>query len=185
MFLSHKIIKDGVLQSVLPATTGFGFLYFSDMIPPFKPKNVLILGYGLGTTAQLIKKIWGEVDIMGVDSEMYPNRFKLDFFAQADIKTFLPEIDPLVGYDYIIIDIFNGAQIPEFVMSKEFVEGIINLNPKLIAINTFHEPASEIMHEWDEAFYTSFWKTNSMGNTIHFYSPDAYFDPVKQGKRIS
>ena len=51
--------QDKVIQSMIPAETLFGFTYWSHMIPPYKPKNILILGYGKGQVVDLIEKIWG------------------------------------------------------------------------------------------------------------------------------
>ena len=56
-------IEKGVIQSVEPPESHFGFSYWSLMIPPVKPENALMLGCGNHTVPKLIEKIWGKFDL--------------------------------------------------------------------------------------------------------------------------
>ena len=47
------------IDAVNPPETEFGFLYFSHMVPPFMPEHTLMLGYGHGVVADLMRKVWG------------------------------------------------------------------------------------------------------------------------------
>lgn len=175
MPMSSSLIIDGALQSVMPPARGFGFNYHADLVPPFKPKSVLILGYGMGTLAGLIKKIYRNVYITGVDIEdrISDTIFKIqpNSFILGDASSVIKELRQV---DYIAIDIFNGSHIPGFVFSEVFIQDVCRLNPKLVGINTIGlQPESEMMREWDSAMYLSFWKQNSRGNTVFFFTPEA------------
>src|SRR3990167_3921622 len=60
--------QNDTIVSFFHADFLWGYTYHSHCIPPFKPDNVLILGYGKGQIADLIRKIYGsDIKITGVD----------------------------------------------------------------------------------------------------------------------
>ena len=62
-----EVALDGAIYSMSPPETLFGFTVWSHMIPPVKPEHTCILGYGKGQAAELMRKIWGQVKITGID----------------------------------------------------------------------------------------------------------------------
>lgn len=108
------------LNSVYPCTEYLTFGPWIYMVPQYKPKSVLMLGYAGGTAAGLMRLFYGDIPITAVDiddcSEM--NFYGVEMItadAQEWIKT-APE------YDCIIVDLYGqGLEPPEFVFSKEFV----------------------------------------------------------------
>ena len=74
---SRFLYRNGALMSIDPPESGFGYFVWSHLIPPFKPEHTLILGYGGGTCAELMRKIWGDqLKITGVDLEPHDYKYK-------------------------------------------------------------------------------------------------------------
>lgn len=126
--------------SVFPPTTYLTFAYWIFMVPQFKPKNILMLGYGGGTVAGLIRMIWGDVPITAVDIEPCENRYDVDFI-QADAKEY---VKTCKAFDCVIVDLFytDYAEPCEFVGSKEFVDDLGRISHYLI-VNSLHTDMSE------------------------------------------
>lgn len=97
------------------------FIY---MVPQYKPKSVLMLGYGGGTTAGLIRNFYGDVPITAVDIEDCSefNWYDVDL-VQADAKEYVKDCD---FYDTIIVDCYGseGLEPPQFIFTKEFVDNV-------------------------------------------------------------
>ena len=126
------------IQSLTYPQEVFGLTYHSMLIPPFKPKNMLILGYGEGTTAELTRMIWGDVEIDGVDL-IFPENNGYSDFSQMSADRFIKK-ECFKQYDYVVVDLYNGAKIPDFVFSNEFVENLSKITRKILGINcTFYQ----------------------------------------------
>lgn len=123
---------DGVVQSVNPPETLFGMTYWSHCIPPVKPDSVLILGYGGGTVAKLIRKIWGDVTCLGVDIKPV-EAVDGDFVMVGDAKEHVKSINR--KYEYILIDLFNGGNNVDFLDDPDFVSSIRKLVGRWLCVN--------------------------------------------------
>lgn len=151
--------KDGIVQSVKPATYQFGRVPWSQMIPPFKPEKLLILGYCEGTIADLVRLVWGDVSITGVDRDAHEG------VIQADAETFEITED----YDCVIIDIFDGNTVPDFIFSDTFAAKVKRANPKMVIINALNTPENFRQH-FD---LTEVRKIHGHLNLIYFFSNDS------------
>lgn len=112
----------GVLVSVYPPTEYLTFGTWIYMVPQYKPKDVLILGYAGGTTAGLIKTLYGAIPIVGVDiidcEDLYGVQLvKMD--AREYVKT-------AREFDCVVVDLFeDGAAEPcDFILSEEFISNL-------------------------------------------------------------
>jgi hypothetical protein len=152
----------GVLHSVNPATDLFGLTYFYLMIPPQKPKSVLILGYAGGTIANLIKLVWGDdVEITGVDLSSLGD----DSIIEKDGFKF---VDKCVKfYDYVVVDMFTGGEVDQRVYSKRFLRKLAAIS-NLVAINLFYDPEEAIIFD---KYFTTLIKKEQRGNTVYFLQP--------------
>lgn len=110
----------GYLNSVYPCTVGLTFNPWLYMVPQYCPNSVLILGYGGGTTAGLIKMVYGDVPITGVDNVFYENPYAVEFIL-ADAEEYVKTCN---GYDVIIIDLWVDKDLAECVTKKSFVENL-------------------------------------------------------------
>lgn len=126
----------GAMTSVYPAESFFGYTYWSLMIPPFKPKNMLVLGYGQGTVVALTEKIWGNnLEVTNVDI-LQPDDLRVKNFLQMTAYDFVMQhaqnYDP---FDYIVIDLYNGTEMSPTIYNPEFIEKIAQICSGRISIN--------------------------------------------------
>ena len=129
--------QDKVIQSMIPAETLFGFTYWSHMIPPYKPNNILILGYGKGQVVDLIEKIWGfGIVYTGVD---YNDDMKNGSIVIEDAKEFIKNygIENKPKFDYTCIDLWNGKTICEDMFEDEFAINLKKINTNMVCFNTY------------------------------------------------
>lgn len=93
-------------------------------------KNVLILGLGGGSIAQLAREFWGEVPITGVDIDPvivqlgrdYMNLGKLHVDIHIADAYKILEISKTKKYDLICIDTYVGEEFPEKFESDTFLK---------------------------------------------------------------
>lgn len=112
------------LNSVYPCTEYLTFGPWIYMVPQYKPKSVLFLGYAGGTSAGLIRLLYGDdVAITAVDiddcSEL--NYYNVELIC-ADAREW---IHTAPQYDTIVVDIYSQSEEPpEWVFSPEFVSAL-------------------------------------------------------------
>lgn len=137
--------EDGVLFSVDPPQSYFGFTYWSLMIPPFKPESTLIIGYGAGTIAELIRRIWQTYSIYGIEkSDKYKYNFHKDggtIIERGDAFNYSLESYKRT-YDYVIVDLFVGKDAPSKIWTEEFAQLMAKITNKMLAINTLGEDSA-------------------------------------------
>jgi hypothetical protein len=135
--------KNGNANSIYPPQTFLTFEYWIFMVPQYKPKNVLMLGYADGTVAGLIRLIWGDVPITAVDNKPSANRYGVDFI-KTDAREF---VKTCKEYDAIIIDLFDSETgvICDFVNTQAFVDDLTRIGNYLI-INSLGTNMSAYKH---------------------------------------
>ena len=127
LVLNSPNIQDqrGELHSVYPCTEYLTFGAWIYLVPQYKPKSVLMLGYGGGTSAGLIRMFYGDVPITAVDMDDCSdfNYYDVELIEQ-DAREFMRDTDR--HFDSIIIDLFReGEYYPEpFVRDPEFVKDL-------------------------------------------------------------
>lgn len=124
----------GAPNSVFPCTKYLTFGPWIYLVPQYKPENVLILGYAGGTVAGLIKLLYGETPITGVDIKLYDNRYGVNL-VQADAREFIKTCG---HYDVVVVDLSEDDKngICDFVTSKEFAENLYKI-ANYIIINVY------------------------------------------------
>lgn len=117
-------IEDGLLQSVDPPESYFGFTYWSFMIPPFKPESILMLGCGKHTVIKLIEKVYGK-------------DFELECSGDEDAFKFVKKLaKKKKQYDYVIVDFWEGGKVYDEVLSgTDFIKSLDKLSKGLIVLN--------------------------------------------------
>lgn len=125
--LNYPNIQDerGQLHSIADDTLYLTFGPWLYLVPQFKPKSVLMLGYGGGTAAKLIQRFYGDVPITAVDFSDV-GEFVLPWveWVEMDAQEFVKETDG--HWDTVVIDLFDTDDFlpPDFVTSKEFAQAI-------------------------------------------------------------
>ncbi len=136
--------KRGNSFSAYPPTTYLTFAYWIFCVPQYKPTSVLILGYGAGTIAGLIKLLYGNVQITGVDSLPMEDRYGCTLI-QADAEEYVKTCGE---FDTVIVDLFDMEgefKAAPFVEQESFVSDLERIANYLI-INTLHTDMSAYRH---------------------------------------
>jgi len=156
--------KFGEINSVYPPTKYLTFGPWIYLVPQYEPKDVLILGYGDGTVAGLIKLLYGDIPITGVDIEKKEDIYNVEFI-QANAKEF---VKTCKHYDSVIIDLFSNdinGTISDFVLTKEFALDVSKIADYII-INTLKDPD---MSNWDFLKRVNILCPNKLTNKVYYY----------------
>ena len=156
--------KLGMVNSVYPPTDHLTFGYWIYLVPQYKPKNVLILGYAGGTVAGLIRLLYQNVSITAVDIEPCDNRYGVNFI-QADAKEYVKNCPP---FDSVVVDLFPNDKkdtVCDFILTKEFVNDLSRIANYLIV---------DTVGKVDMSAYSIFefltWiKPPGLNNKIYYY----------------
>ena len=122
----------GINYSVYPPQTFLSFEYWIYMVPQYKPKSILMLGYGGGTVAGLIRMIWGDVPITAVDLVPSPDPYPYNVnFIKGDAKEFVKNCE---SFDAVLIDLFDSDKATncEFVTDPDFIECLERIGNYLV-----------------------------------------------------
>lgn len=136
--ISIDVDDGGNLSSIKPVESLFGYTYHSHLIPPFKPETICILGYGRGTVAELIRKVWGpDIKITGVDLKEHSYDYMEYKMVIGDAEEFVHECTNSLlktRFDYVVVDLFN-PDVPEFVFDEKFAYRLKKMTKQLLSIN--------------------------------------------------
>lgn len=105
-------------------------------------KNCLILGLGGGTVAKLIRKLWPDVKITGVEIdpvmvELGKKYLELDK-SDVDIKIADASNSALYAkrYDLVVVDLYQGDKFPKKFEDENFLEKLTR--NKLVIFNRLY-----------------------------------------------
>lgn len=132
--------KSGNSYSAYPPTTYLTFSYWIYMVPQYKPESVLMLGYGGGTVAGLVRLLYGDVPITAVDILPCENRYGINL-VQADAQEYVKTCGK---FDTVIVDLFSteiSCDPCPFVSSPEFVSDLKRI-ANYIIVNGLHSDMS-------------------------------------------
>jgi len=110
-----------------------------------KIRNCLILGLGGGSAAKLVCKYWPEAKITGVDIDptivelgkryLGLDKLNLDIHIEDSEKFITKEIKNKRKYEFILIDMYVGYEVPKKFETVEFTKTIKQLlNKEGIAV---------------------------------------------------
>jgi spermidine synthase len=106
----------------------------------FKITSCLILGLGAGGNAQVVRKLWPDASITGVEidplmiklGKKYLNLEKLELEIKiSDAMEFIDDvIKKKQNYDLILVDMYHGSAVPKKFESQKFFEKLKKLLTK-------------------------------------------------------
>lgn len=127
-------------------------------------KSVLILGLGGGSAIKVLKKFYKEASITAVEIDPVVVDIATNYFPYVkkyDAKIINMDAVEYVKdlkekYDLVIVDCYQGYNVPSKLNSKEFVKNILD-NTKYLLINRlfwaeFKQPAIEFKAALDGEF---------------------------------
>ena len=103
--------------------------------------SILVLGVGGGTVIHMLSKLFPDVHITGVDIDAKMIEIGKKYFGLSQIRNLkLIAADAksfkTTQYDFVIVDLFIGRHIPDFVSSEFFLK---RLKGKTVVINYLRE----------------------------------------------
>lgn len=151
------LLQNNAIVSFHPVDFLWGYTYHSHCIPPFKPESVLILGYGKGQIASLIRKVHGsDIKVTGVD--LVPQKWEYIEYKMkiCDAYDFVKKCTDSIfkkRYDYIVIDLCDhNNETPNFVFNVEFAVRLKEMTKKLVCINSFAKDFDKLKPYSDYGF---------------------------------
>lgn len=153
----------GVINSVDPCTSYLTFGPWIYLVPQFHPESVLMLGYAGGTTAGLIRLLYGDVPVTAVDVNFMEDPYGAECI-EMDVRQFL--VEDQRHFDALIVDIFP-PESPDrsypFVLGREFAKQVTSRCNYLI----LHAAEGD-----DVSSYESFHHVRTLGinqSRFHYY----------------
>ena len=133
------------------------------MVPQYRPDSVLMLGYAEGTTAGLIRLLYRDVNITGVDIEPCAPSYGVTPI-QADAQEFVKTCG---RFDTVIVDMFpkDSFEICDFISGQEFADNLIRIADYII-INTLRNPD---LSAYSKLRHIGVNKPSGNANLIHYY----------------
>lgn len=125
------------MSSVHPATKHLTFAPWIYLVPQYKPTSILMLGYAYGTVAGLVRLLYGDVPITGVDTKPLEKNLYDVTFIQANAEEFVKTCG---HFDTVIVDCFEGRNPtpPAFVTDPAFIKNLERIANYLV-INTLKD----------------------------------------------
>ena len=91
--------------------------------------KVLILGLGGGTAAKLINRRWPETEVTGVDIDPVMVELGQKYLGLRDVNIVIADAAEFIKklkekFDGVLVDVYQGRNIPESVTSVEFLKNL-------------------------------------------------------------
>lgn len=174
MFGNHlRLDMGGLTQSgkIIEDIFHSGFKKF--LPKSFVPSRVLILGFGAGSAARLINRLWPNAHITGIEIDPAVVKIaKEDFQVEkipnlklinADAEKFVDDL--ITHYDLVLVDCYLGDQIPKKLQSLEFFKKLKQVSTHIIINRLFwgkyQEPTLKFLDALDREFTTKTCRTPS------------------------
>jgi len=119
----------GYINSIYPPYDGMVFKPWIYLVPHKRPKSVLMLGYAGGTVAGLIRLIYGNVPITGVDIEIIDNVYHANL-VRMDARDYVKTCGK---YEFVLVDLFKDGEYNEvdFLTDTEFAGNLKRISDYL------------------------------------------------------
>lgn len=168
--LNYPNIEDekGQIHSLADPTMYLTFGSWIYLVPQYKPKNVLMLGYGGGTAAKLIRMFYGDVPITAVDFSDV-SEFLIDGveWVEADAKEY---VKTAPKFDCVVVDLFDTDDFTpqEFVYSQEFAGALGKIADYIILHSVVGKDVSAYNH-YDKIRTLNLGREDKYAPEIHYY----------------
>lgn len=144
-FLGSTRLDMGGLTQSGPIMTSVWKAGITRLLPKsFVPKNVLLLGFGIGSNARLINDFYPNAQITAIERDPYTlelakkyfhfeklKNLKINYVDALDYTKTLKETD---RFDLVLVDCFDGMEIPKKLESLDFFVPLKN-HSRYVLIN--------------------------------------------------
>lgn len=112
----------GLLHEVMIKAIGHAVIHYNKV-----PRKVLLLGYGGGSAAAVLKGNFPDSEITAVEIDSEVISLAKRYFFTRDVEMILSDAKEYVQqssheFDLIIVDVFIDVTVPDFVLEKEFLQ---------------------------------------------------------------
>lgn len=112
----------GLLHEVMIKAIGHAVIQYN-----MTPRNALLLGYGGGSAAAVLKGNFPDVEITAVEIDSEVIYLAKKYFFTRDVELILSDAKEYVQqsdseFDLIVVDVFIDVTVPDFVLEKEFLQ---------------------------------------------------------------
>lgn len=131
-------------------------------LKPKKNKTWLVLGLATGTVAKIIAKKYAPVKMTGVEIDSDMIRIGKKYFGLAEIpKLEIINSDArklkIENYDYVLIDMYLGDRLPDFVYYQKFLakvrqSGVVAVFNHLFYDDQKQKKAEELIKRLDKIY---------------------------------
>jgi spermidine synthase len=110
-----------------------------------KEKSWLILGLATGTVARLISQKYKPTKIVGVEIDPEMIRIGKQYFDLEKISNLeiiiqsAEQLDTKDHFDFILVDMYSGDKLPDFVYTKKYLEKLKKIGVTVVFNHLFHE----------------------------------------------
>jgi len=143
------------------------------LLPGFKPKKILILGFGAGSVAKVIAKKWPQAKITGVEIDPVVIKIAKEYFdadkipnlkiINQDAEGFINKTKTI--YDLILVDCYQGYKIPLILEDTKFLEILKDLGKTVLVNRLFwdnhKQKTLKFLKKLNNSFITSTCRTPS------------------------
>lgn len=168
--LNYPNIQDekGGLHSIVDPTEYITFGPWIYLVPQYHPKSVLMLGYGGGTAAKLIRMFHGDVPITAVDFSDV-SEFLIDGveWIKENAKDY---VKTAPKFDAVIVDLYDVEDIylQDFVYTQEFADDLGKIANYIIIYATKGDDMSAY-NQFDKIRELSLNTKGKYVPTFHYY----------------
>lgn len=167
--LNYPNVQDerGQLHSIADPTLYLTFGIWLYLVPQYKPESVLMLGFGGGTAAKLIRIFYGDVPITAVDFSDV-SEFANDVeWIKADAKGWVHQTDR--HFDAVIVDLYDTGDMhpPEFVFSNEFAQRLGEISNYIILHTVVGDDVSA--YDYKRIRTLNLGRTDQYAPEVHYY----------------
>ncbi len=158
----HANQSNGTLKYALhQAFSHFGWYQKKDI------KQILILGFGLGSAYDLLAPYYPKATFTGVEIQPEIKNFYTQYFPKnTNLEWQIQSAADYISitnssYDLILIDVFKDTAIPNEILTLNFVQTCMQkLSPKgTILFNTLIQNKIEETNPEIHTFYDTYWDT--------------------------
>jgi spermidine synthase len=139
----------------------------------FKIKNCLVLGLGGGTVVKIIRKLWPEAKITGIDIDPLMVELGKKYLGLDETNLEIKIQDaakPIPGKFYlVVVDLYQGDNFPKKFESSEFsrlVHGYVSKKGIVIFNRLYYKEKKKMAEEFGE-------KLKDVFKNVQYYYPEA------------
>jgi|GEM_PF-3510615 len=168
--LNYPNVEDelGQVHSIIDPCQYLTFGVWIYLVPQYKPKSVLMLGYGGGTAARYIRMFYGDVPITAVDfSDVSEFLIPGVEWVNQNAKDYVKSAPK---FDCVIVDLYDTRDYhpQSFVFSQEFADNLGKIADYIILHTVVGDDVSAY-EQYHKVRTLNLGRTDDFAPEVHYY----------------